>query len=61
MGTAGDIAREDFAQFLCRRIAEKIEKYPEAGKALKEIGLEVLDELPGYPKWADEYYCLFRN
>lgn len=61
MSIIGDMVRESDAQFLCEKIVEKIKKYPEAEKALKEIGIEFLDELPTIPKWARHYYNIFNN
>lgn len=60
MSMAGDLAREDEIQALCRKLAEKVKKYPEAATALKELGLEELNTLPRTPRWAHEYYDLFR-
>lgn len=59
MSIHGDIARENDVQFFCEKIAEKIEKYPEAAKVLKELGAEMLNILPNIPKWANKYYNLF--
>lgn len=59
MSIQGDIARENTTQFLCKKLAEKIERYPEAAYALKEVGIEMLDELPSIPEWAQKYYQLF--
>lgn len=64
MGILGDMAREGKTQFLCEKLAEKIGKYgehPEAVKALKEVGIEMLDTLPNIPEWANKYYQLFRR
>lgn len=61
MSMISDMTRESDAEFLCQKIVEKIEKYPEAEKALKEIGIEWLDGLPNIPQWANHYYNLFRN
>lgn len=64
MGMFGDMARDDETQFYCRKVVEKIEKYrqhPEAVKALKELGIEMLDTLPNIPEWARKYYQLFRE
>lgn len=61
MSMVGDLTREDDTRELCRRLAEKIKKYPEAAKALKELGLEELNTLPRTPSWAHGYYDLFRS
>jgi hypothetical protein len=61
MSLQGDMAREDETQFLCKKLVEKIEKYPEAAKALKEVGIEMLSCLPNIPEWARKYYQLFRK
>lgn len=61
MGLMGDMARESETQFLCKKLAEKIEKYPKAAKALKEVGIEMLNDLPNTPEWAYRYYKLFRE
>lgn len=61
MSIQGDIAREDETQFLCKKLLEKIKKYPEAAKALKEVGVEMLSNLPNIPEWTHKYYQLFRE
>ena len=63
MGMFADSAREGMGSELCAKIAEKIEKYPEAIKALKELGNEILDamDLPNIPEWTYEYRKLFRK
>ena len=60
MGLQGDIARESDAQWFCEKIEEQMKKYPEATKALKELGIEALNILSYTPEWADKYYKLFR-
>ena len=60
MSIQGDMAREDVIQSLCKTLAEKIEKYPDAAKALKEAGIEMLYNLPADPEWSRKYYQLFR-
>lgn len=61
MSMQGDWAREDMTQVICKKLKEKIEKYPEATSALKEIGIEMLDLLPNTPEWTHNYYKLFRG
>ena len=61
MSIQGDIARENDVQFFCKKLAEKIEKYPEATQALKELGIETLDILDNVPEWSYEYRKLFRS
>lgn len=61
MGIVSDMAREDLTRFLCKKLVEKIEKYPEAAEALREVGNEMLEDLPNVPEWALKYYRLFRE
>lgn len=64
MGFLGDMAREGATQFYCQKVVEKIEKYQqysEAVKALKELGIEMLNTLPNVPEWTDKYYKIFRS
>jgi hypothetical protein len=61
MGMQGEAAIESMTQFLCKKLEEKIEKYPEATKALKEVGTEILNDLPNIPEWTGKYYQLFRE
>jgi hypothetical protein len=61
MSIQGDIIRENDVQFCCKKLAEKIQKYPEAIKALKEMGREMLEILPNIPEWAHMYLQLFRE
>jgi len=60
MSIQGDAAKEGMTQFLCNKLVGKIERYPEATKALKEVGIEILDNLPNIPEWANKYYKIFR-
>jgi len=61
MSILGEIARENDVEFFCKKIAEKIEKYPEAEKALKELGLEVLEIMPRTTAETRKYDKLFRE
>jgi len=61
MSMMGDMAREDEIQCLCKRLVEKIGKYPETKVALKELGIEELNTLPNIPEWARQYYRLFSS
>lgn len=61
MSIQGDLAREDLTEFVCRKLKEKVKKYPEAASALKELGIEMLDLLPNSPEWACDYYKFFRS
>jgi predicted metal-dependent HD superfamily phosphohydrolase len=44
MSMFGDIAKEGLTEFLYQKLVEKINKYPEAKRALCEIGLEMFDD-----------------
>ena len=61
MGMQGEAAIESMTKSLCKKLVEKIEKYPEATKALKEVGIEILNGLSTRPDWTDKYYKLFRK
>jgi hypothetical protein len=60
MSMQGDWAREDITQIICKKLKEKMEKYPASTPALKEIGNEMLNLLPNVPDWADDFHQLFR-
>ena len=56
--------QEDMTRALCKKFAEKIEKHKkntEAVTILKELGRQLLDELPNIPVWSYEYTRLFRE
>lgn len=61
MSMFGDIAKEVLTQDLCQKLTDKIEKYPEAKRALSEIGLEMIDGEYCNTAWTKEYYEIFRN
>jgi hypothetical protein len=61
MGMLAECIREMDAEYNCKKIKEKITKYPEASKALKEFGLEMLKELDYIPDWSKEFYDLFQE
>ena len=61
MSMQGDNAREDLTKIICEKLREKIKKHPEATNALKEIGVEMLNELPNIPEWAWGYRKFFRE
>ena len=60
MGILSEMGAESAIQFSCNKIITKIEKYPESGRALRELGIELLDSLPNIPSWASKYYYSFR-
>jgi hypothetical protein len=61
MSLQGELAGESTIEFLCKKLKEKIKKYPRAAKALKEVGIEMLDSLPNIPEWANKDYRFFRK
>ena len=61
MGIISDAQDESFTRFLCELLVTKTKKYPEASIALKEIGIELLNDLPTVPDWVDKYYKIFRS
>ncbi|MFH1171806.1 MAG: hypothetical protein V1778_04695 [bacterium] len=64
MSLEGDIAREGLVSSVCVMLEEKILEYGEhleAVRALKEVGREILADLPNVPVWAEKYIQLFRE
>ncbi|PWB38871.1 MAG: hypothetical protein C3F02_01235 [Parcubacteria group bacterium] len=58
MSLQGDIVWEGMVAQMCERLVPKISEYsdhPEAVKALKELGREIITTLPNIPTWAYHY------
>lgn len=56
--------QEDMTMVFCSRLAEKIKnhsKNSELISVLKELGRQLLDELPNTPVWHNKYATLFRK
>lgn len=66
MSVMGDVARESIISALCEKLKKKIEEHPEAAPALKELGVEMIEQqvtAPDGKVWSgfEEDYTFFKE